>query len=256
VANATYATSAGSVANATFATSAGVVTTNAQPNITSVGSLTSLTVGGNISTASAISATGNITGGSIRTGGLISATGNIAGNYFIGNGSQLTGLGGPAFIATQTSGHYQTIPASPSGISYLGLIYNSASKNIGGGYDTATGIFTAPIAGFYQVNASIGVNPFANVNYYGAGLIVLYQRVSGVTSTVASGPFISPVTLYYNGFPIQTVISQSSVSALVYLNAGDALECVLGYITNAPNIWTTETNLVPSSFEAVWIRGA
>jgi hypothetical protein len=39
-----------------------------------------------------VSATGNIQGGNIRTIGLISATGNVTGNFFIGNGSQLTGL--------------------------------------------------------------------------------------------------------------------------------------------------------------------
>jgi hypothetical protein len=42
--------------------------------------------------ANIFSATGNITGGNIRTAGIVSATGNITGNYFIGNGSQLTGL--------------------------------------------------------------------------------------------------------------------------------------------------------------------
>ncbi len=45
-----------------------------------------------------ISAVGNVTGGNINTGGVVSATGNItsAGNiaatYFVGNGSQLTGI--------------------------------------------------------------------------------------------------------------------------------------------------------------------
>jgi hypothetical protein len=60
--------------------------------------------GGNIITAGLITATGaitstaNVTGGNLRTGGLVSATGNItsaaniAGTFFIGNGSQLTGL--------------------------------------------------------------------------------------------------------------------------------------------------------------------
>ena len=38
------------------------------------------------------SVTGNVTGGNILTGGVISAVGNITGNYFIGNGSQLTGV--------------------------------------------------------------------------------------------------------------------------------------------------------------------
>jgi hypothetical protein len=34
----------------------------------------------------------NITGGNILTGGRVSATGNVTGNYFLGNGSQLTGV--------------------------------------------------------------------------------------------------------------------------------------------------------------------
>jgi hypothetical protein len=55
----------GTISNAVFATTAATVTTAAQPNITSVGTLTSLTV------------TGNITGGNLLTGGLISAVGNI-----------------------------------------------------------------------------------------------------------------------------------------------------------------------------------
>ena len=59
---------------------------------------------GNI-TAGNVSVSGNITGGNILTVGNISASGNITGNYFIGNGSQLTGLatGIPAQIANGTS---------------------------------------------------------------------------------------------------------------------------------------------------------
>jgi hypothetical protein len=69
VANATYAVSAGS---ATTATTAGTVTTNAQPNITSVGILTSVSV------------TANVTGGNILTGGIVSATANVTGGNLIG----------------------------------------------------------------------------------------------------------------------------------------------------------------------------
>ena len=77
VANATFATSAGS---ATTAVTANTVTDGAQANITSVGTLTSLSVSGNTTT------------GNLLTGGLVSATGNITGSYILGNGSQLTGL--------------------------------------------------------------------------------------------------------------------------------------------------------------------
>ena len=58
----------------------GTLATANQTNITSVGTLTSVSV------------SGNTTSGNILTGGLISATGNVTGNYFIGNGSQLTGV--------------------------------------------------------------------------------------------------------------------------------------------------------------------
>jgi hypothetical protein len=55
-----------------------------------------LTVNGNAvlqnNSNSTISTTGNITSGNVLTGGIVSATGNVSGNYFIGNGSQLTGI--------------------------------------------------------------------------------------------------------------------------------------------------------------------
>ena len=67
--------------------------------VTATGTIT----GGNIITAALmqaanVSATANVQAGNLRTTGLVSATGNVtsaanvAGTYFIGNGSQLTGL--------------------------------------------------------------------------------------------------------------------------------------------------------------------
>jgi len=47
---------------------------------------------GNVTVDTFVTATGNVTGGNILTVGVISATGNVAGNFFIGNGSQLTGI--------------------------------------------------------------------------------------------------------------------------------------------------------------------
>ena len=79
----------GQVGNALVA---GTVYTNAQPNITSVGTLTTLTVSGNATagnliTGGLVSATGNVTGGNITTGGLanlnalvVPTTANITGN--------------------------------------------------------------------------------------------------------------------------------------------------------------------------------
>jgi hypothetical protein len=47
---------------------------------------------GNILPAGYVSAAGNVRGANFNTDGTVSATGNITGNYFIGNGSQLTGI--------------------------------------------------------------------------------------------------------------------------------------------------------------------
>jgi hypothetical protein len=75
---------------------------NTQIDIQTTGGNANVTVGG-ISNVAVFATTGvfvtgvnsvsgNITGGNILTGGTISAVGNITGNYFIGNGSQLTGI--------------------------------------------------------------------------------------------------------------------------------------------------------------------
>jgi hypothetical protein len=91
VASATVAASANSVAGANVsgqvanALVAGTVYTAAQPNITSVGTLTTLAV------------TGNITGGNINT------SGNVTASYFIGNGSALTGMYGNANVVNLLS---------------------------------------------------------------------------------------------------------------------------------------------------------
>jgi len=287
----------------------GTITSNGQirgANVISNGVVSSANIStgpvnatGAITTSSAVVAVSNITGGNLLTAGQVSATGNVSGNYFIGNGSFLTGLTsqlsgtmvgnisangfyingltavsvtnltttgnvqagtfrntdgtlattGPAFIATQTS--YQTIPYSPTTINGLGMIYNNVTKNIGSGYNPSTGVFIAPVAGFYQVNASTTINPFANTSYYGAGAMLLYRN----SATIASGPFILAQALIVGGVTL-AVVSQSSASTLVYLNVGDTLRAVLGYVTNAPNIWTTGQGnaIVQNSFQACWLR--
>ena len=84
-----------------FANTAGYVTGSNQANITSVGTLISVSAsgnitGGNIATSGSISATGTITGGNIvnngnitagniLTGGLISAAGTITGSSHLGS---------------------------------------------------------------------------------------------------------------------------------------------------------------------------
>ena len=152
VANATYATSAGS---ATTATTAGTVTTNAQPNITSVGTLSSVSVtanvtGGNVLTGGIISSTGNITGGNIsataHTGTTVSATGNITGGNIltggaISAGGNLTvgnlitgGSSGNIFGANNISANSFTATYTPGSTTGSGILSQGANTQGGAGY--------------------------------------------------------------------------------------------------------------------------
>jgi len=99
------------------ATTAGTVTTAAQPNITSVGTLTSLDVSGNanvgnLGTAGLITATGNVSGGNLTTAGVVAATGNVSGGNLTTAGAlSVTGnanvgnIGAAAGVFTTVSGN-------------------------------------------------------------------------------------------------------------------------------------------------------
>ena len=118
--NLTATNISGAVANATYATTAGTagtLTTNAQPNITSVGTLSS------------VSATGNIVGGNVATTGMVSASGNIiTAGYFIGNFTgnivaNITNVPGPggAVLFNDGSGNVAAT---------AGLVFNNTGPNV------------------------------------------------------------------------------------------------------------------------------
>lgn len=96
---------------------AGTLATAAQPNVTSLGTLTSLNSG-------AISSSGNVTGANILTGGLISATGNITGgNLTVSTGTVTAGnivnsnSNGVGNIGSST-GYFNTVFAKATSAQY------------------------------------------------------------------------------------------------------------------------------------------
>jgi hypothetical protein len=125
----------GTVATASVA---GTVTTNAQPNITSVGTLTSLNVNG------IISATGNIHNeGNILSNGIISTTGNVTGLYFFGNGSQLSGI-------ASSYGNSNVASYLPTYTGNLNPNNISAAGNIQGSYILGNGAFLTGLPASYS----------------------------------------------------------------------------------------------------------
>jgi hypothetical protein len=178
--NITGANVVGAVANATFATTAAsaatanTVTDAAQPAITSVGTLTSLAVTGNITSSA-----------------------NIAGSFFIGNGSQLTGL--PAtygnanvanFLANFGSNNINTTGI----IATLGSVVaaNIIANNISGTISTATqpNITSVGTLSSLTVSGNIGTGGINTDNYrYANGTPISFGGTYGdsnVTTLLAS----------------------------------------------------------------------
>lgn len=157
---------AGNITSAIISTTGNIT----GPNITA----TILTV------SSTLSVSGNINGGNLLTDGIVSTTGNITGNYFIGNGSQLTGISlarisnGTSNIAVATaSGNANiTINGTPNvavfsttGQYVTGLI--SATGNITGNYfigngSQLTGVITTILPATLTSSVHIAANTVGN----------------------------------------------------------------------------------------------
>jgi hypothetical protein len=154
VANAAYAANAGSATTATTATSAisagsaisaltaSTVTTGAQPNITSVGTLTSLSVSGNITAA-------NVNGGNAVTANFFIGDGGLLTNI-TANGSTYSNSNVAAYLPTYTgnvgagnvnvTGTVYTNGISSTGLASLTILNVSTTANLGAvGNITITG---------------------------------------------------------------------------------------------------------------------
>jgi hypothetical protein len=221
VANATFATSAGS---ATTAVTANTVTDGAQANITSLGTLTSLSVSGNTTT------------GNLLTAGVVSATGNVTGSYIFGNGSQLTGLPagysnanattllaafGSNTISTTgniTSGNLNvtvdavitgnlTVNGTTTTVNSNTVTINDKFINVANNAPTAAaanggGLGVGPVGGEYATltynstnndwNTNIALSVNGNVtagNFVGSGAALSAITGANVTGTVANATF-------------------------------------------------------------------
>ena len=102
-------------------------------------------------------------------------------------------------------------------------VFDTALFNNGGGYATGTGTFTAPIAGYYQFNATLGA---ANL---GAGHTLGQTHIA----TTARN-YISCYDNYYAAS--SGGIYMSSQSRLAYLNAGDTAYAALGVYNSTKTV--------------------
>jgi hypothetical protein len=205
VANATYATTAGS------ATTAGTVTTNAQPNITSVGTLTSLSASGNITGSYFLGNGSQLTGLPATYGNAnvaanlaafatnpISTSGNITAGYFIGNGSALTGVAA-------------TLPANITGNVFTSAVYS---------YGNATGNISPDISlGSIQtmtLTGNITLNSLSNVTTGQTATFVMTQDATGNRLLTSTWKFASNVRTLSTAANAIDMISVSYIGNTYY----------------------------------------
>jgi hypothetical protein len=200
VANATYAVSSGS------ATTAATVTTNAQPNITSVGTLSSLIVTTSVS-AGTVSATGNVSGGNITTAGqVVSSIATGTAPLVVTSTTQVANLN----AATAGTANSATTAAT---------VTTNAQPNITSvGTLTSLGVSGTVTASTLVSNVATGTAPFivtsttqvANLSVATAG-----SATTAGTVTTAAQPNITSV-----GTLSSLAVTANVTAGNVYANSG------------------------------------
>jgi len=248
----------------------GTLTTNSQPNITTVGSLDNLTVsanitGGNISTGGSLSVTGNATfsnisatnytgttvsvtgnvaGGNIRTGGSLSVTGNITGASLIGNiataaQNNITSVG--TLSSLSVTANIQTGNLRVSGaISATGTIV-AGNVDVGGNVSatnhtgTSVSVTSSVIGGNFRTGGTVSAAGNVTGNY----LLGNVSLATGFPATYND----SNVALFLSAFGSNsisttgTVTSSSTVGGII---TGNSLS-VSGNVTGNSLIGTIAT---------------
>jgi len=144
------------------------------------GNSMNISVTGTINTTSRVSATGNVTGGNVLTAGNVSATGNVAGTYFIGNGSQLTGLVVAGTYSNANVASY--LPIFNGNISVGNVNISTVAGNATGTIGNATGYFSGVYAATYNGTTYNGTTyngtTFNGTTFSGTSNQALYADVA------------------------------------------------------------------------------
>jgi len=235
----------GNLATANYV--AGVLTTAAQPNITSTGTLTSLDVSGTITAANITANTGVFTG---NGSGLNSITGaNVTGN--VGNalnayavaGANVTGNVGNALNAYAVAG--ANVSGQVANALVAGTVYTNAQPNI-----TSVGTLTGlTVGGDILPSANITYNlgsptqKFKDIYLSGNSIILGSQTIS----STAGGVDLTG-TLSGNGSGLSNITGANVTGAVAYATTANSVAGanVSGQVANALVAGTVYTNAQPN----------
>ena len=201
-----------------YANTAGNVVNAVQANITSVGTLTALSVAGNVTAGNVnpigqVSAIGNIHGGNILTGGIISAYGAITTNSNLVSAANITAAGAVSAVGTITGSAMTTAGTVSAVGNVTGSNLTTTGKVVAQGNISATGnIITAQ----YFVGNFLG-NITGNLSVGGSNTQILFNQNGNVGA--AGG------LTYNSGSNVLTVLGN--------VNAGNVLLTGSASITGA-----------------------
>ena len=186
------------IANTIF----GTLATGAQPNITSVGTLSAVTVtgnvtGGNLITAGSVAATGNITGGNLTIAS------SVVANSFTGDGSGLTGV-----VATGNVGAASQLT---NGTTTFNIPI--ANGNVVGNINGTTFVYV-----FTQTGANVAGYVNATGNITGGNII----SNGGITTTgnISAGNLSVSGTFSTVGFSATSVTASANITGGNLLTGG------------------------------------
>jgi len=210
----------GQVANALVA---GTVYTNAQPNITSVGTLTSLDV------------TGNIASGNANLGNLATA------NFFSGNGSSLSSITGANVTGAVA---YATTANAVAGANVSGFVANANVAN------TAFAVAGANVSG-QVANALVAGTVYTNAqpNITSVGTLTSLDVTGNIASGNANLGNLATANFFSgNGNALFSIQGANVTGAVTFAGTANAVagSNVSGQVGNALVAGTVYTNAQPN----------
>jgi hypothetical protein len=179
----------------------------------------------------------NVRGGNVTTNGLVSATGNITGNFFIGNGSQLTGI-----AAASSYGNANVV----ANLAALGSNPVSTTGNVNGGNILTGGLISATgnITGDNLITGAGSGGNLTGANVIFANTVTASANITGgniltaglisVTGNITGGNILGGANVNATTHTGTTVSVSANVTGGNILTAG--LISATSTITSAANI--------------------
>ena len=179
-----------SVATSGSATTAGTVTTAAQPNITSVGTLSTLNVSGNanvgnLGTSGLITATGNVSGGNITTGGVVTATGNIVTSANLVTDLIVGKTTGVSITATGTNQNINLTPTGTGTVNVGNFIISNVATPVSD-FDAATKKYVDDVSQGLNIHDSCQAATPTTLASITGGTITYDNGTAGVGATLTT----------------------------------------------------------------------